>query len=655
MANINIDIAAEFVGNKAFKQADTATDKLTKNVKKLAGAFGLAFGTTAVLAYGKAAVKAAAADQKAQQSLALALKNVGLEREAASAEGFIQRLQSEFGIIDDKLRPAYQALAVATRDTAETQRLLNLALDISASTGNDLGKVTAALSRAYLGNNTALSRLGVGISKADLKTKSFYDITTDLAETFKGSATAAANTFQGSMDKLAVASANVQEIIGTGIIDALRTLGGNTAVDDLANDMERAALSTADFLRGLAQIGTFKLSGETKSLLGLLLTPFQRSLSAGPLGAITRVGAASRIAPKPFTTPMTISGQSAQSAKMTKDQAKLAKENLKVSKDQLKLSKAKATFDLQKIQIEAALKGKISKEDEIRLKLMKAILDENITDVEKYQKALEVAQTKTKELTDALAAIKASEAANPFAKWADYVKEAIELTNSVAQASLQAGLAAGAKLSEALSGARYAAQGAAAAEAAANATAIAGAYGAAGAAAAAQAKAAQEALTAGSKAQQEALAAQIKAQQEALEAQGATALAALKKRLAEEKAALEEAAAERAASAASSDTLVKIIAGSAAGSAEAQAAAEAAAAKAAAEQAAQLAAIAAASAAAIAAAEQAAERGSTGGTTKIEVTVTGDPFTDPNAVAEKVVEIIRGAGQRGTVDVLGID
>ena len=367
MANVMIDIAAEFVGNKAFKQADSATDKLTKNVRKLAGAFGLAFSTTAVLAYGKAAVKAAAEDQKAQQGLALALKNVGLERDAASAEGFIQRLQSEFGIIDDKLRPAYQALAVATRDTAETQRLLNLALDISASTGNDLGKVTAALSRAYLGNNTALSRLGVGISKADLKTKSFYDITTDLAETFKGSATAAANTFQGSMDKLAVASANVQEIIGTGIIDALGTLGGNTAVDDLADDMERAALSAADFLRGLAQIGTFKISGETKSLLGLLLTPFQRSLSAGPLGAITRLGAASRTAPRPFSTPMTVSGQTQvrQQTQITRLTQQQAAAQAKITKDKklqqaidkanLALLKGEEVFDMDKIQVAAAL------------------------------------------------------------------------------------------------------------------------------------------------------------------------------------------------------------------------------------------------------------------------------------------------------------
>ena len=472
MANVMIDIAAEFVGNKAFKQADTATNKLTKNVKTLAKTFGVAFSATAVLAYGKAAVKAAAADQKAQQQLALALKNVGLERDAGSAEGYIQRLQSEFGIVDDKLRPAYQALAVATRDTAETQRLLNLSLDISAATGKDLGSVTAALSRAYLGNNTALSRLGVGISKADLKTKSFYEITTNLADTFKGSATAAANTFQGSMDKLAVASANVQEIIGTGIIDSLKTLGGNTAVDDLANDMERAATGAADFLRGLSQIGTFKLNGETKSLLALLLTPFQRSLSAGPLGAITRLGAASRTAPKPFSTPMTISGQSQASTKLTKEQAKVAKETLKISKDQLKLSKAKAIFDIQKIQIEAALKGKISEEERIRLMLLKAIAEENIEDIEKYTRLLNQIQGKVEALQDTLAEVYSMDAGNPFISWEigldgveraiiEINKQSIQLTSDIAQNSLAMGLLGGASFAQALSGARYAAQAAA--------------------------------------------------------------------------------------------------------------------------------------------------------------------------------------------------
>jgi hypothetical protein len=466
MANVMIDIAAEFVGNKAFKQADTATDKLTKNVKKLAGAFGLAFSTTAVLAYGKAAVKAAAEDQKAQQQLALALKNVGLERDAASAEGFIQRLQSEFGIIDDKLRPAYQGLAVATRDTAETQRLLNLALDISAATGNDLGKVTAALSRAYLGNNTALSRLGVGISKADLKTKSFYDITTDLASTFKGSATAAAATFQGSIDKLGVASANVQEIIGTGLIDALKGLGDQNSVDDLAKSMESAALYTADVIRGLGV-----LTQKLKSLPGVGNFNVGMIPIVGSYLEILR-GLGKQTTTKPFTTPMTISGQTQQSTKVTQQQAKVAKETLKVSKDQLKLAKAKAIFDIQKIQIEAALKGKISEEEKIRLMLLRAIAEENMDDIDKYTKMLNEVQGKVTTLQETLGEVYAMDAGNPFVSWEiglDGVQRAlieingqsIALTSSIAQNSLAMGLLGGASFSQALSGARYAAQAAA--------------------------------------------------------------------------------------------------------------------------------------------------------------------------------------------------
>jgi hypothetical protein len=366
MANVMIDIAAEFVGNKAFKQADTATDKLTKNVKKLAGAFGLAFGTQQILAYGKAAVQAAAADEKAQRQLALALKNVGLGRDAASSEAYIQRLQSEFGIVDDLLRPAYQTLAVATRDSGESQRLLNLALDISASTGKDLGAVTTALSRAYLGNNAALTRLGVGISKADLKTKSFVEITEDLANTFKGSATEAANTLAGSMAKLEVASANVSEILGKGIIDSLQVLTGNTSVEELAVDMETAATNAAAFLVTLSKI-VKTINAPLMAVSGSLAafvektSPFVNLIVEGdPSGFMKKK-------PKPFSTPMSVSGQVQvkQQKQITKLFQQQAVAQSKITKDKrlqqaidkanLALSKGEEVFDMDKIQVAAAL------------------------------------------------------------------------------------------------------------------------------------------------------------------------------------------------------------------------------------------------------------------------------------------------------------
>ena len=621
-ADVKIDIAAEFTGKKAFKQAETSTEKLTKNVRRLAASIGLAYSGTRVLAFAKASVKAAAADQKAQQQLALALKNVGLERDAATSEALIQRLQSEYGIVDDFLRPAYQSLAIATRDTSEAQRLLNLSLDISAATGKDLGSVTTALSRAYLGNNTALSRLGVGISKADLKAKSFYEITTDLQDTFKGSATAAANTFQGSMDKLGVASANVSEIIGTSLIDALKGLGDENSVDDLAASMERVAQRTGDIIRGVGI-----LINKLKQLPGM--PDFSVLYDISYLRLLEKIGSNSRTGSAGGFPQGAPADLTRQFPKTQTAQTKVAKDTLKVNKESLKLAKARATFDLQKIQIEAALKGKISAEDEIRLKLMKAIVDENITDVEKYQKALEVAQTKTKELTELLATVKAMEIKDPFGAWSvDPLTEAInELTKSMfsVQTQIQA------------NGREWSsfANSVATTVIRPNLSEWSSSFGAAGSAAATATAAATAAAL---KAQQDALTAQSTAASAALQAQSAEQLAALKQRLAEEAAAYKElmeataAAAEAALLTGANEYTTGNLA--------------------------KIASEAAAQAAAAAAAEAAATQASgsvTGGSTKIEVTVSGDPFTDPNAVAEKVVEIIRSAGQRGTVDVLGFE
>jgi hypothetical protein len=365
--SVVINLAAEYTGNKAFKQADTATQKLTKNVKSLAKTFGLAFGTTAVLAYAKASVKAAAADQKAQKQLALALKNVGLERDATSAEAYIQRLQSEFGVVDDLLRPSYQQLAVATRNTAETQRLMGLALDLSASTGKDLSAVTGALSKAYLGNNTALSKLGVGISKADLKTKSFKDITDELAKTFKGSAAASAATFAGSMAKLGVASENVKEIIGTGIIDALTMLSDDKTVDNLATSMQDLATYTGDVIRGIGV-----LSATIKNIPGLGGLNGAALVQAIPiLGSyITLLNEAGRKARQiaevggqknPIQAGTYLATQKKVTA-LTKEQAAAAAKILRdkklsaaIDKANLALNKATDVFDMDKIQLNAAM------------------------------------------------------------------------------------------------------------------------------------------------------------------------------------------------------------------------------------------------------------------------------------------------------------
>lgn len=273
MSNVVIDIAAEFTGKKAFKQADSATDKLSKGVKNLGRNLGLALSVGAVLSFAKASVKAAAEDEKAQKNLALALQNVGLSRDVGLTENFIAKLESEFGVVDDKLRPAYQSLAIATQDTAQSQKLLQIALDVSAANSLDLEAVSKALSKAYLGNNTALGKLGVGISKADLKAKSFDEIMNDLATTFKGAATSNAKTFSGQMAKLSVSISNAQEIIGKGLIDSLMILTESESIDGLQTKIVDFAKVAAESFKSLA---TFLKENETvlKSIAKILVVTF---------------------------------------------------------------------------------------------------------------------------------------------------------------------------------------------------------------------------------------------------------------------------------------------------------------------------------------------------------------------------------------------
>jgi hypothetical protein len=369
MANIVIDIAAEFTGGNAFKKAETATDKLNKTAGRLGKAFIGLYSTQKVLAYGKASIQAAAQDEKAQKQLALALRNVGLGRDVASSEAYIQKLQREFGVLDDELRPAYQTLAIATQDSAESQRLLQIALDISASTGRDLGSVTGALSKAFLGSNTALSKLGVGISKADLKAKSFKQITDQLATTFAGSATESANSLQGSMDKLSVASNNAKEIIGEGLVDALQALGGENSVEDLAVNMESFAQKTADAISGVG-ILIAKLKQNSPILEKLFDFAANARGVAQALGEVARIqeealaartnfGAASGATgfDKGFgTTAKIIKNSKVLTAEESK-QLKAKQLKYAIDKATLALNKGSNVFDIEKIQLAAAEKS----------------------------------------------------------------------------------------------------------------------------------------------------------------------------------------------------------------------------------------------------------------------------------------------------------
>jgi len=211
---------------KKLGEADNAVEsnssKISEFGKKAAAAFAIA--AAAAVAYGSKlaidGVKAAIEDEQAQLRLAAALKSAtgATEGQIQATEDYILKTSLATGVADEQLRPAFQRLAVSTKDVDEAQKLLNLSLDIAKGRGLDLEQVANALGRAQDGNTTALGRLGLGLSKAELSTLTFTEVQQKLSDLYGGAAAANAETFQGKIDRLKVGFDEAKEALGVALL-----------------------------------------------------------------------------------------------------------------------------------------------------------------------------------------------------------------------------------------------------------------------------------------------------------------------------------------------------------------------------------------------------------------------------------------------------
>lgn len=425
---LRVDIASEFVGAKAFKQADTATARLTKQVNGLAKSYLGLYGIQKLARGAGQAARAFAEDDKAAKVLSQTLNNLGLGfgNNAQIVNGYISSLEKQTGVLDDELRPAMDRLLRATGDITKSQKLLKLALDVSAGTGKTLTQVSQSLQKAYLGQTQALGRLGVGLSKAELTTASFEEIQTRLAVLFEGQASMAADTYIGKMNKLTVAINNAKETIGEGIFEGLAATGGGGAsgFDNLTKVIDAAATGVAMLLKAMGQsTGALALfaQGKPGSATDLILQrkPADRSGIIPSISAELKKAAAAKAMAK----------ASAQQTKNTKEQTKAIKE-------QTALQKAGTLFDIQQTQIIAALKGEVSAEERKRLELQLAILTGNTSEASKLAAELAKSQGLSQQLAAYLASM--PDAKNPFTAWKSYLDMIESQVARIAAGNVQA-------------------------------------------------------------------------------------------------------------------------------------------------------------------------------------------------------------------------
>lgn len=399
--DIKIVIAAE-LKKAGFDKATKATNSLDKTFKNLAKTIGVTFSAAALVNFAKQSIKAFEDDEKAARRLTQTLSNMGLAFEDPRMKTFISNLEATSGVLDDQLRPAMQSLLTTTGSVTKAQELLTLALDVAAGSGEDVVSVAQDLSKAYVGQTKSLTKYNLGLTRAELQTKSFAEIQAILNKQFGGQNAALLDTYSGKVSLLKVAYANLQETVGKSLVDAFSLLAGDSGIAGATKAMADFGTQIADTITGISLLidRINSIPGVSTLLSGLNMSNF------GILGVLQALGEQNRTQPKPFQTGMSISGASDLYTKQERDrkkaeeaaakrakalaalQTKAAKDAAAREKAAQQLKRAGTVFDMENIQIVAALQGRISEEQRLRLVALLALNNDNAEAADKLTSAI---------------------------------------------------------------------------------------------------------------------------------------------------------------------------------------------------------------------------------------------------------------------------
>jgi hypothetical protein len=389
--NVDIKIIAEFLGKTAFKQAETATNKLNKTVKSLGSSFGVAFGGAALGYAIKSTIRDFADAQRETVALTNTVKNLGLAFDAPVVDAYVDSIGKLYGVTGQQAVPAMQALLSATGSVAKSTEIMNVALDLAASRSADVGAVASDLANAYVGNTKGLNQYRLGLTKAELAAMTFDEILAKISKDTLGAADEAANSLSGKMAILSEVTNQARERIGGGLVDALGGLAGPNGAGGAAQNIENLSIKLTEAITGFGYlVREIKIAQPiliaAGVAIGLAWAPWFTAISVAAL-AIGAIGNAMKknaaiqpVNTGPLMFPTAGDGgykareaarkkaeqeaiaRNKQLAKLIKDQAKSAADAVKqkrlqnaIDKANVLLGKSEDVFDLDKIQIAAAL------------------------------------------------------------------------------------------------------------------------------------------------------------------------------------------------------------------------------------------------------------------------------------------------------------
>jgi len=349
----------------------------------------------ALLKLGKDSITAALAQEKLDKALRLTLQSIGAEGLLPNVKDFIDNLQRVTNVTEDQLVPALRQLIAQTGDLDSSQFLLQKALDISAGSGADLGTVLDAITKAAVGNFKAIGNLGVGFTAAEAKAMGFQKLLTNL-DKYAGAAEASTETFEGQLKSFKISAGEATETLGNGFLiassyivtgtDNLKTFGG--VLETVAGGLGDVFIGFGKTVSDKGFLSALNTTFEDLGTEGFKIRQKQYLAAKGYLGlsqlTIDALELQERFGKKKLT----------QDQMLSKIQADILKREKALTKEkdaQNALNKKKAEiesmFDLDRINLQAALSRKLNAEDELRVKTLQKLKEgtkEAVDEAAKY-------------------------------------------------------------------------------------------------------------------------------------------------------------------------------------------------------------------------------------------------------------------------------
>lgn len=408
---IKVGIVADDKTGKGIKSAKKNLSSLEKSAISLGKTFASVFAAQKLIQYSKLSAKAAAADQASAAKLANAVKNLGLQYANPYIADFIASMEKQTKVADDELRPAFQTLITQTGELAKSQELLTTAINVSRGSGESLSTVVNDISQAFVGNTKGLKKYYLGLTNAELAAASFEEIQGLLNKQFAGGSQSYLSTYQGQLDTISLSFDNLKESAGRAFFTLIGGEGGSSGgAQKFANLLDYIGLG--------AEIASQKISdffyrmGHSQNEYDAYIA--NRNAAPAPVPG-------RELFLKSSVNKTTVSALEKARLALIKKQLDAQKKLTEQQKKQAMLKKQSGLFDMEQIQLIAALKGKLSDEDRKRVELQLAILQGNEDKAKKLSDEIANSIDKTGNLAKYLATL--PDARNPFGYLDSYLIE----------------------------------------------------------------------------------------------------------------------------------------------------------------------------------------------------------------------------------------